>query len=161
MKLGLLSASLASLLVVRTASAQQAPPPQTVQVAKGDCNQQIVGNHNRVTLLCSIEGAPKWPFFLAGGAAVVAGAVVAIHAKGEQSDQLALDPYARDPQVQQSLKTQDILASGLLAGGGTLLFIGAALWATPALAKAFAGPQVAMTPWVLPGVAGAAVGGRF
>jgi len=153
--------TLAVILVTTRAAAEEPPPPRSIQTATGPCDQQVQGNNNRVTLLCTIEGVPKWPFFVAGGAAVVAGTVVWFHAHAQQGDQLALDAYDRDPHVQQSLKTQDILASGLFAGGGALLFVGTALWVTPALADAFGHPKTAVTPWVDPRAAGVTWTGRF
>jgi len=106
-------------------------------------------------------GTPKWLFFTVAGAAVVslgAGAGIAAHATNQQSQQTALDNFARDPSVQSSIKTQATINDVLFIGGG-VLGAGAVVLAFTTRWKTADTPAqgIAVTPWIV-GSAGGGVG---
>ncbi|HSY21887.1 MAG TPA: hypothetical protein VK841_07225 [Polyangiaceae bacterium] len=153
----------ASIFVGSSTAAAQEPTTTIVGTQiTGSCNQVVDGHHNRSTLICNIESMPKWPFFLVGGASIAAGGVVLGIAEHQQNEQLALDPFARDPSVRDSLRREDIAASILFAGGGAALFFGLALWLTPSLADALGPPPTTgIAPWVDREGAGITTRGQF
>ena len=113
-----------------------------------------------------VLATPKWMFFAASGSALAAigvAAGIAAHAEGQQSQQLALDPYARDPSVRDSIRSQATSATALFVAGGAL-GVGAVVlgittrWRTEQQADARA---ASITPWVAPGNGGAVVHGHF
>jgi hypothetical protein len=113
-------------------------------------------------------GTPKWLFFTVAGLAVAslgAGAGIALHAQGQQNQQLGLDPFARDPAVKSSIQSQATLTDILFTGGG-LLGAGAVVlafttrWGSAETAPA---PSQAVTllPWLGPSGAGVGAHGSF
>ncbi len=111
------------------------------------------------------RGAPKWTFFaLAGGAVATLGVAsgVALHAHSEQSQQLTLDPYARDASTRDSIRSQGTLANILFVGGGVLA-AGAVVVAFTTHWHSEETPQasVALAPWMTLNGAGIGAHGRF
>jgi hypothetical protein len=115
-------------------------------------------------------GTPPWLFFTVGGAAVAALGVasgIAAHAQSLQNQQLALDPYARDSSVRDSIRSQATIANVLFVGGG-VLGAGAVVlafltqWkATESSPEAAQAPAAALAPWIGPMGGGVVANGSF
>ena len=113
------------------------------------------------------SGTPPWLFFtVAGGAVATLGVAsgIALHAQGQQNQQLALDPFARDPSVRDSIRSQATIANVLFVGGG-VLGAGAVVLAFVTQWKSTEqAPEpaaVAVTPWLGPMGGGMAAHGSF
>jgi hypothetical protein len=112
------------------------------------------------------SGTPPWLFFTTAGVSLAALGVasgIAVHAQGLQNQQLQLDPYARDPSVRDSIRSQSTVANVLFVGGG-VIGAGAVVlafltkWKTEEAAPA---PAVALAPWMTPTGAGVGAHGGF
>ena len=108
------------------------------------------------------SGTPKWLFFtLAGGAVAALGSAtgVALHANAQNSQQLALSPYSRDPDVKSSIQSQATVSNILFVAGG-VLGIGATALAFTTHWKPEGAEEssVSVAPWLTP--AGGGVGAR-
>jgi hypothetical protein len=107
---------------------------------------------------------PKWMFFAASGGALAAlGAAtgIAVHAQSLEHQQLALDPYGRDPGVRDAVRSQATTANILFVTGG-VLGIGAAVlglttrWRDPRLDE-----TATTTLWVTAYGGGGSIHGTF
>jgi hypothetical protein len=114
-------------------------------------------------------GTPPWLFFtVAGGALATLGVAsgIALHAQGQQNQQLALDPYARDSSVRDSIRSQATIANVVFVGGG-VLGAGAVVlafltqWKTAESTEQAPAPAVAFAPWMGSTGGGMAAHGRF
>ncbi|MDB4997166.1 MAG: hypothetical protein JWM74_4598 [Myxococcaceae bacterium] len=113
------------------------------------------------------SGTPKWMFFAAAGGAVLtlgAGTFVAVHANGRASDENAKLPYARDPEVASSVKSEATIANVLFIAGG-VLGAGAAVLAFTTKWKsepeAAGAKAVQLVPWGGASAGGLTVRGGF
>jgi hypothetical protein len=110
-------------------------------------------------------GTPKWLFYgVAGGALAAVGVAsgIAVNANSENNQQLALNPYLRDPNVKTSIQSQSVLANSLFAGGG-VLGLGAVVLAFTTHWKSEEGndTKVSVAPWVAPQGGGLGAEGSF
>jgi len=105
-----------------------------------------------------------------GGAAVAALGVasgIAAHAESLQNQQLALDPYARDSGVRDSIRSQATIANVLFVGGGVLGAGSVVLafltsWrATEPSPEPAPAPAAALSPWIGPMGGGVVAHGSF
>jgi hypothetical protein len=109
-------------------------------------------------------GPPKWLFFVVAGAAVgslATASVIAVNAQDQHNQQVALSPYARDPNVQSSIRSESTVADILFVGGGVLAAGAVALAITTRWRSEAGGPSAWVAPWVAPGAGGIGAHGRF
>jgi hypothetical protein len=106
---------------------------------------------------------PPWVFFTVAGAALASlgvGAGIAVNATNQQDQQLALNPYARDPGVKSSIQAEAAATDVLFVAGGVLGAGGVAL-AFLTRWKKTEGQAFAVAPWIGPTGGGIGAHGAF
>lgn len=132
----------------------------------GQTAEAVVDLRPSASAVAGRTGTPAWLFFTVGGSAAVSlgvASVIAIRAKAAADAELAKDPYSRDVNARDAIRSQSSTANILFVGGGVLA-VGAAVlgfttqWRSPEHRSESA---LRVSPWIGSGIAGVGAHGRF